>query len=52
MKKIIPDGPSPENSTLTYKKSGITVIGPAKNNKNIKDGLEKEKSLKLLIKIR
>ena len=51
MKKIIPEGPRPDNSTpLTYKNKGITVIGPAKNNKNINDGFDKEKKFILLIK--
>ena len=41
----MPVGPNPHNSTpLTYKKSGITVIGPANNNKSINEGFEKEKS--------
>ena len=53
MKKIIPDGPNPDNSTpLMYKNNGITVIGPAKNNKAIKDGFEKVKSFKLFWNIK
>ena len=45
IKKIIPDGPKPDNSTpFTYKNKGITVIGPVRKIKAIKDGLDKEKS--------
>ena len=41
IKKIIPDGPRPDNSTpLTYKNNGITVIGPANTKMNISDGFE------------
>ena len=49
----MPAGPSPDSSTpLTYKKRGITVIGPAKNNNNIKEGFDISKSLKLFIVIK
>ena len=41
----MPVGPNPHSSTpLTYKNSGITVIGPANSNKSIIEGLEKVKS--------
>ena len=48
MQNIIPEGPSPDSSTpLTYKNSGITVMGPANKMISIKLIFEKEKSLKL-----
>ena len=53
IKKIIPEGPSPDNSTpLIYINKGITVIGPAKNSQNIILGFEIVKSFKLFLKIK
>ena len=43
----MPVGPSPQSSTpRTYRKRGITVIGPANISNNINDGLERLKSFK------
>ena len=53
IKKTIPEGPNPDNSTpLTYKNNGIKVIGPAKIIKLARLKLFKLKSLLLVIIIK
>ena len=48
----MPVGPRPHSSTpLTYKKSGITVMGPANNINRLSDKLVELKSFKLLVAI-
>ena len=53
IKKIIPDGPRPDNSTpLTYKNKGIKVIGPAKIIKSVRLMFVKLKSLLFVLIIK
>ena len=52
MKKTIPDGPRPDSSIpLTYKNSGIKVIGPANIIKPTRFKICNEKSLLFVIQL-